>query len=159
LALPPDRRDKPRRAYDAMNAGNYLMFAVANRWVNSLNYVFSWRQPWSCNWKSGFNESIKPSVGDCAPGDLFVIHFRNGEWRTKLIELKHCTRAALDASVGRAVLAPVINTEPPVPFDFTPVPDFESTNITHLVVAQSPTYAPPAADALLPIIRNYFIPG
>lgn len=159
LALPPDRRYEPRQAYDAMNAGNYLMFAVANRWINSLTYVFPWRQPWACNWKSGFDETIKPFGGDGAPGDLMVMHFRDGDWKTKLIELKHCTKEALNACLGRRNLQPVIATEPPVPFDFTPVRDFRSTNLTHLVVAQSPKYAPPSADALLPIIRDYFSPG
>jgi hypothetical protein len=157
LSLPPDKRDDPRRANDAMNAGNYLMFAVANRWVNSLTYVFPWRQPWSCNWKSGFGETIEPGHG--APGDLMVMHFRHGDWKTKQIELKHCTREALSAYLRRRNLQPVITTEPPVPFDFTPVCNFRSTSFTHLVVAQSPKYAPPAADALLPILRDYFNPG
>jgi hypothetical protein len=132
LALPPDKRDEPRRGSDAMNEGNYLMFAVANRWINSLTYVFPWRRPWSCNWKSGFDETVQPDGGDGAPGDLMVMHFRNGDWKTKLIELRHCTRDALKAYLHRGVLEPVINTEPPVPFDFTPVPDFGSTKITHL---------------------------
>jgi UPF0489 domain len=156
LALPPDKRDEPRRGFDAMNAGNYLMFAVANRWINGLTYVFPWRRPWSCNWKSGYSETVEQYGGDGAPGDLMVMHFRNGNWKTKLIELKHCTREALSASLGRRNLQPVIMTEPPVPFDFMPVREFKSTNITHLVVAQSPKYAPPAADALLSLIRNYF---
>jgi len=159
LALPPGKRDDPRRGSDAMNLGNYLMFAVANRWINSLLYVFPWRQPWACNWKSGFGEAAKAAGGDGAPGDLTVMHFRNGDWRTKLIELRHCTRETLWASVGRAVLQPVIKTEPTVPFDFIRIRDFHTTKFTHLVVSQSPKYAPPAADSLLPIIRNYFNPG
>jgi hypothetical protein len=157
LALPPDKRDDPRRGYDAMNAGNYLMFAVANRWINNLTYVFPWQRPWSCNWQSGLGETIQPDSGDGAPGDLMVMHFRNGDWKTRQIELRHCTIEALNASLGRAVLQPVISTEPPVPFDFTRIRDFHTTKITHFVVAQSPQFAPSAADALLPIIRNYFV--
>jgi hypothetical protein len=156
LALPPEKRDEPRRGSDAINPGNYLMFAIANHWINRLTYIFPWRKPWSCNWKSGSGEIAEPYGGDGAPGDLMVMHFRNGDWETKLIELKHCTREVLRASLGRPDLKPFIRTEPPVAFDFMPVRDFKSTNITHMVVAQSPKYAPPAADALLPLLRNYF---
>jgi UPF0489 domain len=45
LDLPVEERRAPRRGFDALNAGNYLMFAVANRWVDRLTYVFPARFP------------------------------------------------------------------------------------------------------------------
>jgi hypothetical protein len=159
LALPPNQRSEPRRGPDAMNEGNYLMFAIANRWVNRLTYVFPLRTPWSANWSSGFGDSIEEDeTSDGAPGDLMVMHFRNDDWKTRIIELRHCTRETLKACLGRGELGPVIRPEPPVEFDFTSVRQFAFTEFTHMVVAKSPTFAPPVADALLPIIREYFTP-
>jgi hypothetical protein len=158
LALPLEERRNPRRGYDALNAGNYLMFAVANRWVDQLTYVFPARIPWTANWKSGFSEEIQPDpYTDGAPGDLMVMHFRDGDWRTGLLELRHCSRQTLDHCMGRRVIEPVIYLESPVPFAFTPVRNFGFTGFTHMVVAQSPRFAPPAADKLLPILRRYFV--
>ncbi len=158
LDLSVEQRRNPRRGYDALNAGNYLMFAVANRWVDRLTYVFPARIPWSANWKSGLSEQIQPDpYTDGAPGDLMVMHFRDGDWRTGMLQLRHCTRETLNRCMGRQELEPVIHLEPPVPFGFTPVRDFHSTGFTHMVVAQSPRFAPPAADKLLPILRRYFV--
>jgi hypothetical protein len=158
LALPVQRRREPRRGLDALNAGNYLMFAVANRWVGRLTYVFPVQTPWAANWASGFSEIVEDDQsGDGAPPDLMVMHFRNGDWKTGLLELKHCTRETLNSWMGgQRDLQPVIRFEPPVPFDYTPVRDFKFAGFTHMVVARSPLFAPPAADKLLPTIRDYF---
>lgn len=157
LALPIEQRRDPRRGHDALNAGNYLMFAIANRWVDRLTYVFPVRHPWTANWSSGFSEDVQEDPSsDGAPGDLMVMHFRNGDWKTALLELRHCTRETLNSCMGRRELEPVIHVEPPVPFAFTPVPNFAVTSFTHMVVARSPRFAPAAADKLLPIIREYF---
>lgn len=158
LALPLGKRREPRRGHDALNAGNYLMFAVANRWVSSLTYVFPWRSPWASNWKSGRSEQVEDDPrSDGAPGDLMVMHFRNGDWRTRMVELRHCSREVLNRCMGRAVLEPFIHLEPAIPFDFTPVRDFRFHGFTHLTVAKSPRFAPRLADNLLPIVREYFI--
>jgi hypothetical protein len=86
-----------------------------------------------------------------------VIHFRNEDWGTGLLELKHFARETLNRwCVGRK-LEPVIRLEPPVPFAFTSVRNFKFSGFTHMVVAQSPRFVPPAADKLLPIIRGYFV--
>lgn len=160
LALPIKQRREPRRGDDALNAGNYLMFAIANRWVDRLTYVFPVRDPWKANWSSGFSEGVREALSsDGEPGDLMVMHFRREDWRTGLLELKHCTRETLNSYLWRCRLEPFIHLEPPVPFAFTPVRDFGFTGFTHMVLAQSPRYSPPAADNLLPIIREYFVAG
>jgi len=158
LALPVEQRRNPKRGGNAlMNAGNYLMFAVANRWLSRLTYVFPWKTPWQSKWKCGESEEVEDDPRyDGAPGDLLVMHFRNGDWRTRMLELRHCTREALNHCMGRAELEPYIHLEPAIPFDFTPVRDFRFNGFTHLTVAQSPRFAPPKADNLLSIIRKYF---
>jgi hypothetical protein len=158
LALPVDQRREPRRGHDALNESNYLMFAVGNRWLSDLTYVFPWLSPWSSNWKSGRSEEVQENPRyDGAPGDLMVMHFRKGDWRTRTVELRHCTPAVLNRCMGRAVLEPFIHLEPAIPFDFTPVRDFRFNGFTHLTVAQSPRFAPKSADKLLPVIREYFV--
>ena len=86
-----------------------------------------------------------------------MMHFRDGDWRTGMLELRHCSGETLERWIGSSnALEPVIHIEPAVPFDFTPVPKFRFTGFTHMVVAHSPQYTPPSADKLLPIIREYF---
>jgi hypothetical protein len=157
LALPVEQRGNPRRAYDALNAGNYLMFAVANRWINRLTYVFPTRHPWTANWASSPSKNFRQDpCSDGAPGDLMVMHFQNEDWRTGMLELKHCSYETLKRCVGcTGPLGPVIHTEPAVPFDFAAVPNFSFRGFTHMVVAHSPQYTPPSADQLLPILREY----
>ena len=160
LAQPVDQRGNPRRSSEALNAGNYLMFAVANRWVDRLTYVFPTRHPWTANWISGPSRHFEPDPSsDGAPGDLMRIHFKDEDWRTGLLELKHCSQETLYNNVfSTRRLEPIIHKEPAVPFDFTALPNFSFDGFTHMVVAQSPRYTPPAADHLLAVIRQYFNP-
>ena len=124
------------------------MFAVANRWVNRLTYVFPTHHPWTANWNSSPSKDFQRDPSDgCAPGDLMSMHFRNGDWRTGILELRHCTKETLDRRVGHGgPLEPVIHIEPAVPFAFTPVPNFSFRGFTHMVVAQSPQYTPPGRE-------------
>ena len=134
------------------------MFAVANRWVDRLTYVCPVREPWTKNWRSGFSENIQEDrFTDGAPCDLMGIHFRNRDWKTGVLELRHCSRETLMSGSGDIDLEPVIHVEPPVPFAFVALRNFSFTGFTHMVVARSPRFAPAAADKLLPIIREYFI--
>lgn len=155
LAVPVEQRGNPRRANNALNAGNYLMFAVANHWVDGLTYIFPVRQPWTANWNSSTLSDSRHLPSDGPPEDLMRMYFRNEDWRTGMLELKHCSRDTLDRCMTRP-LDPIIHKEPAVPFNFVPVPKFRFHGFTHMVVAQSPQYAPPSADKLLPILREYF---
>jgi hypothetical protein len=156
LDLPVERRRDPRRASNALNAGNYLMFAVANRWVDRLTYVFPIRHPWLANWNSSPSKDFQQDPRNGVPDDLMDMHFQDGSSRA--LELRHCTKETFERCVGRSgPLEPAIHIEPAVPFEFTPVPEFGFRGFTHIVVAHSPQYTAPSAYNLLPVIREYFI--
>jgi hypothetical protein len=158
LACPAAQRGRPQRGLAAMNAGNYLMFAVANLWVSQITHVFPVTSPWSENWNSPSSGRIPPrDYSGHKPNDLFPIHFRNGNVDSGIIELRHCSRETLDNCAGRQLVEPVIHLEPPVPFSLRPVPDFVGSGFTHMVIAQSPKYTPESADKLLSVIRDYFV--
>lgn len=156
LALPVEERRQPRRGSDALNEGNYLMFAAANRWFSNLKYVYPALNPWERNWQSGRGvETEEGPFTDGAPGDLMVMHFRNEDWRTGELVLKHCSREVIDRCFGRK-LSPVIRYEPGIPFSCEEIPQFRFASFTHILLARSPNYSAPCAHGLLPVIREYF---
>lgn len=168
LALPVNNRCTPRFGNDGLNSGNYLVGAIANRWISCL----TWVHPTDRNppLLEGLGDSpnltppyerirrlLEPDV-DSAPharwvGDLPHWCFRNYDPYTGLIELKE-TKAT---QCGESDPAP-IHVEPPVRFDLRVENDFEFSEFTHMMVAQSPQYTPPSADRLIPVIREYFYP-
>jgi len=144
LDLPLQSRVEPRFASNALNSSNFLAFAIANRWIHSLTYVYP-TGPSSANGRTG----------RICPDDLPWMHFRGNDWKTGLIELKHYRREDHMAVVTGAPRPAPLHVEPPVPFNCTASNEFQFCGFTHFVVAQSPRYTPPAADDLLEIIREY----
>jgi hypothetical protein len=114
-----------------MNEGNYLMFAVANRWVNRLTYVYPTRRPWTANWNSSpFRELHPDPSGNGAPNDLMLMYFRRRDWRTGMLELPHFSRATMERYImsGRALDdEDVLHREPRVPYDFAALPNFQAS--------------------------------
>lgn len=159
LSMPVDSRSDPYAGFNGLNAGNYLMFAVANRWVSKLEFVYPTRHPWVANWYSSDSQKFEPDpASDGAPSDLLMYHFKDENWRSGLLQLKHCSEATLKCCLGTGELAPILAMEPDVPFLPTPLPNYSFNGFTHMVVAHSPRYCPPATDKLLPLIRQYFRP-
>ncbi len=155
LAVPVEQRRNPRCGLDALNSANYLMFAVANQWLHQLTYVYPHLDPWTANWKSGFSKNIREhTLRNGLPADLMRMHFLNYNCWTRTLQLKHRSRETFSWGLP---FDSVISFEPTVPFDFTPLPSFQFDGFTHMVVAQSPNFAPPSADNLLPIIRQFFL--
>ncbi|SRR6266567_1123100 len=147
LALPLQRRVEPRFASNCLSSSNYLAFAIANRWIHSLSYVF----PTGPSSASG-------RAGKSCPDDLPPMHFRDGDPKTGLIELKqYRTRDIMAVTTGSR--ATPLDVEPCVPFNCTAATEFQFSGFTHFVLAQSPRYTPPAADKLLEIIREYLSPA
>jgi hypothetical protein len=143
LALPLEQRNNPRFASNALNSGNYLTFAIANRWIRKLTYVYPTAPRTDVGEKSG------------CPNDLLGIHFRNGDPATGVLELKHYNRKdAVLAVMGRNI--PPIQVEPAVPFECVAAGGFAFTGFTHMILAQSPQFTPATADLLLLHIRGYF---
>lgn len=147
---------------------------LANQWISELIYVFpiepadiaAEREAGMQEWQrmmrlsDGAIEAVLAPKADPAPAeDLLAVHFRDCEPRTKLIELKHyATRDdAVDAAGGgRRRGASPLRNEPQVPFDAMAGSALHIQGITHVVVAQSPAYAPESADALLAVLADYF---
>ena len=140
LALPLGKRRNPRMGEKGLNSGNYLLGAIANRWVASLTYVYP---------------THLVSQRDCVPlGDFPPQCFKNNDLETKQIQLKGYSKQ----EHMKANPIP-IHIEPCVPFELVPNHRFEFSGFTHMVVAQSPQYTPRSADRLLPIIRQYLAPA
>jgi hypothetical protein len=137
LALPLERRSKPGMGPKAINSGNYLLAAIANRWLAHLTYVYP----------------TDPTClqGPFPPGDLPHQVFLNGDWRSKQIQLRGFGKGA----VLLRNPVPVV-VERRLSFDLIAHSDFEFSGFTHLVVAHSPRYTPESADPLLPVIQEYF---
>jgi len=135
------------------------MFAAANQCFKSLEYVYPIRHPWASNWTSSASQNCRSDpCSDGAPDDLMLIHFKNEDWRTGELELKHCSAAALHNCLSSR-LQPIIRAEPVIPFRATALTEFRFSGFTHVVVAHSPLFAPPRADGLLPSLRQYFRPS
>ncbi|SRR6266851_2115514 len=168
LALPVTQRNEPRFGTHGLNSGNYLAFAIANRWIGNLTYVFPYqkperREPATLNVFAGetFVQRVSPggtvSEENPRPTDLLHLLFRDRNARTGLIELRRYSPDSVK-HIADGTLAPPkpMHVEPVVPFTYTPADCFRFGGFTHIIVAQSPQYTPASADQLLPIFRDYF---
>jgi hypothetical protein len=144
LALPVGLRDQPRRGSDGLNFGSYLAFAVANRWIRSLTYVFGPDTP----------------TLDGFPSDIHTIFFRGENWKHGPIELPHFSKEQIEQILMVLPELPEpLEREPSVPNSYVPGAEFRCRKISHMVLAQSPGYTSASADALIPVIQQYFYPA
>jgi hypothetical protein len=141
----PQNRHSPKTGDDGLADGNYLAFAIANRWIDDLTYVIGGRYedfmdyPW-------------------LPGDLLPHLFEDFDLETRRIRLPTLEPRNLRENLcGTALLEPVA-LEPPVPFDWLLWHEFEATEPFDLIcLARSPSFTPAAADAIYDEIRSRFI--
>lgn len=144
LALPLGQRDTPKRGWEGLNSGSYLAFALANRWIRSLTYVYVSDAPMH----EGF------------PSDIHTIFFREENWKHGPIELPHYSKEQIDRILTVLSQNPEpLSREPAVPNTYIAGTQFERRGFTHMILAQSPGYTPASADALIPIIQQYFLPS
>jgi hypothetical protein len=167
LALPWSQRSEPRFEPRALNSGNYLAFAIANRWIGNLTYVFPYRKPperqdqVSIKVFEGEKFVRTLSLGtavseqpDPRPTDLMHLLFRDRNARTGLIELRHLSPDTVTEEVWNLNPPVPIHVEPAVPFNYIASDRFKFEGFTHMTVAQSPQFTPSSADKLLPIFRD-----
>jgi hypothetical protein len=168
LARPIHERSAPLFGPTGLNSGNYLAFAIANRWIDRLLYVYPTdpTPPEEQNRGDPADiarlEELYKALGDMegdddlSPpvSDLPHWCFRNHDWRTGVIELAQRTPQAY-----LQLNSVPVQVEPGVPFEVRPFGEFQFSGFTHMVVAQSPQYTPALADLLLPIIQEYFDPA
>lgn len=161
LALLIEQRRHPVFGPEHLNSGNYLLGAIANRWISQLIYVYPVDrtesepvQPGSLpRFEDDMREMAKLLWADQAPpvSDLPAWIFRNDDWKTGIIELRHSLVRHGVVEDGEPV-----SSEPPVPFKCIEEREFSLDGVTHMFLAQSPEHTPVEADELLPIIREYF---
>jgi hypothetical protein len=163
LGVPLEERRYPALGPDHLNSGNYLLGVIANRWISQLTYVYPADRieaapvrpgslPRSEDDMRGLARLLRTDQGPPV-GDLPAWIFRNGDWRTQLIELKHYHPSRHSRSGGDNH---PLRIEPPVPFKCVEAPEFSFAGVTHMFLAQSPKYTPVEADEILPVIREYF---
>jgi len=163
LALPLDARRDPRFGPKHLNSGNYLIGAVANRWLHHLTYVHPVNpvpplpipedisEPMTtdkllrflCRQK-GIQEAESP-----APF-LPVWCFRDHRLSTGKIELRRFRDGA------NWYNSEPIAIEPAVDFRAIKGDAFSDRGFTHVFLARSPQYTPEDADSLPEVIRAYF---
>jgi hypothetical protein len=141
LALPVEQRSQPKRGSEGLNFGSYLAFAVANRWIRSLAYVYGADTP----------------MVDGFPGDIHTIFFRDENWKHGPIELPHYSHQQIDRILMAVRENPEpLRREPAVRNKYVAGSDYNGGGFTHMILAQSPGYTPASADALISVITQYF---
>lgn len=162
LRLPLEQRCSPRFGVDAVNSGNYLVAAIANRWINKLTYVYP-ADPTPCPpatiqafARMEKLRRLRNDEDEWFPTDLPPYWFKSGDPNTRRIELKEYSTNGY-SRVGLSTRP--IHVEPEIPFDWVEGDKFQSSGFTHMVLAQSPSYTPQSADHLIQVISEYFTPA
>jgi len=138
VRLPVEERRHPMRGPEGLGDGNYLAFAIANRWLDELTYVFN-------------TDAERPD-------DLMIPVMENFDRDAKHIALEPRTREEIDRGLGKPLPSPQVPVEPRIPFRFVPWRNFRaSAPFDFICLAQSPAFTPPEADALFDEIRERFI--
>jgi hypothetical protein len=149
--MPIEEGRSPTFGQDHLNSGNYLLGVIANRWISQLTYVYPVIERFEDDMRG--LPRLLPTDDEPPVSDVPAWIFRNNDWRTRLIELKHYhpTRHRRSYSDDHPV-----HTEPPVPFNCVEGRRFSFAGITHVFLAGSPEYTPVESDELLPVVREYF---
>jgi UPF0489 domain len=148
LSLPVDQRATPERAHHRLNEGSYLTFAIANRWIEHLSYVYP-----VCPWTD--YEPRRSEEFHGLPPDLNLYLFKDRNFHSGFIELLHLDDQGINRLMCGLPVTP-ISVEPSVPIEFIPANSFSSRGFTHIILAHSEEYCPEGADELIPVIREYF---
>jgi hypothetical protein len=131
LHRPPEQREMPEADGTNFNAGNYLLVAVACRWLSKLVYVMH----------------PKNNLQDCEDW-LFA-----DDGYLEMISLPKCKKPEL-AIPG--VSAKVLDREPPVEFDLSvPYKFNDQGDFDFIVLCHSSGFTPKSSDTLIPVIMEY----
>jgi hypothetical protein len=135
LHRPPEHRVNPEEGGMKMNAGNYLLIAIACRWLSKLVYVMH----------------PKNNLEDCE--EWMFTDFGEDAWTLSLPKLRKPTMM-----IPGMTLTP-LDREPPVKFIPTVETHFMNDGtFDFMVLCQSPGFTPQAADSLIPVILEYMQP-
>lgn len=135
LGLPPkDRATAIRKnGVERISPANYLSYALACRWLQSLTYVH--------HAQSG--------------NDLMPFFFHDFDPACGVMELRHVPRVG--EALSKEELRALPHTlEPPIAFQKIPVHAYRAVELfDYVILCQSPGYTPVEADALISIFRDY----
>jgi len=135
LGLPPKDRGKAIRenGMNRISPANYLSYALACRWLQSLTYVHH----------------------ALSGNDLMPFYFRNFDPDCGIMELRHVPRVG-EARSQEELRALPHTLEPSIVFQKISVHAFRATErFDYVILCQSPGHTPVEADALIPIFSDY----
>lgn len=136
LHLPVSERIVVERRWGRLNPGNYLCYALAARWINSLVNVYPpGRRP-----------------------DLPHYLFRDLDPTSGSIQLRAYAKSYLSSLTfgDQIAISASSSDNPEVPFRESPIADFmRCESYEYALLSQSPAYTPQAADALIPVFAEY----
>ena len=129
-----DRREL-EIAEDRLNPENYLLFAIANRWISRLTFVPNHKWSWTHH-------------------DLPNVHFKHGDVNSGAIQLQIVAAENFNDWLFEG--GSPVGFEPEVPFSVKVASKFRSTgDFDFIVLAKSPGFTTEASDNLIPVIREY----
>jgi hypothetical protein len=142
LYEPAERRLEPDTGDTGLDDGNWLLFAIACRWLKELTYVYS-----------------SDSEEDGNPGDILALAMEDFDPGAGNIELKAATRRAIENSSYGALNPPKVDAyEPKVPFTALGWRRFQASEPFDVVcLTRSKAFTPPQSDAIFDAIRERFI--
>ncbi|MFN8647731.1 MAG: UPF0489 family protein [Gemmatimonadales bacterium] len=148
LHRPPADRRAP--AAEKLRDGNYLLFAVACRWVGALTYV---------------THPQRERAGRLWQDDRPTCLFRDDDPESGILELRRMASRELAFlppvlhGYGRTATTP-LGLEPAVTFRTIAAREFAvEAPFDFVLVARSPDYTPETSDRLLPRIMARLAPG
>jgi hypothetical protein len=137
LHRPVEARANVRDARTELHEGDFLAIALACRWLKRVVYVH--HRDWL----------FHVGLGDVPP-----IAMKNFDVAAGALQLKKLRPGADPA--GHVDARDVLELEPEVPLSVVPWEKFEASQPFEFVfLTRSPRYTPAAADALIPVIREY----
>jgi hypothetical protein len=134
LHLSLEDRKSPNN--DQVLPGNFLLFAVACRWVSQITFVL--HPKWHM--------------------DLPSLHFQNFTTKSECLELKKCTGEEFRKHILRDCWddLPVLGSEPKVPFQTIPSSEYQAKEpFSFVFLSHSPNYTPKSADGLISVVKEY----
>lgn len=141
LHLPPDQRTDPPRGSAFLNAGSYVAYALAARWLASMTYVHH------------------PKYGG---KDIPCIYFENNNSEPpNRIQLKAFNPPVMEGymrspNYHELTAQHASKLEPFVPLTKVATPDFKAdSSFEYALVCQSPGFTPATSDALIAVFSDY----
>lgn len=140
LPRPVCERRYPQTGYFGVGDGNYLLYAIANRWIGALVYVHGGTSAW---YEDECLTEPDQYVGR-SPGDLEKRFFSRGCLGSGALYLPGDKRSTL--------------AEPLVPFEWPPWPLFRAEEpFDFICLARSPGFTPTTADVVYDAICERYI--